>query len=45
MAYLEPEAYSENCQTSMMECFAKKKYLPSALKKVLIFSGYGTFWL
>ena len=23
MLYLEPEAYSENCQTSTMESFAK----------------------
>ena len=23
LAYLEPEAYSEHCQTSAMECFVK----------------------
>ena len=27
---LKPETYSEHCETSMMECFAKKQ-LPSAL--------------
>ena len=37
MAYLEPEAYSENCQTSMMECFAKKNIYLAHLKKFLYF--------
>ena len=27
MAYLEPEIYSEHCQTSTMESFAKDSYL------------------
>ena len=32
MPYLEPEAYSEHCQTPSMECFCKKQLL-STLKK------------
>ena len=31
MAYLEPEAYSEHCQTSTMESFAKHSYLAHLL--------------
>ena len=31
MAYLEPEAYSEHCQTSTMERFAKRAILHSFL--------------
>ena len=34
LAYLEPEAYSEPCQTSTMELFAKK------LTAVIIFTDY-----
>ena len=35
MAYLEPKAYSEYCQTSMMEHFVK---IAPKIKKVVIFS-------
>ena len=43
MAYLEPEAYSDHCQTSTMQCF--EKVATGAFKKVLIFSRDGTFLL
>ena len=42
MTYLEIEAYSENCQTSTMEFFAKK-WLPSALKKSSYIFGKWNF--
>ena len=44
MTYLEIEAYSENCQTSTMEFFAKK-WLPSALKKSPYIFGKWNFQL
>ena len=44
MANLEPEAYSEHCQTSTMECFTKKflyfwemELYGSSIKKFILF--------
>ena len=55
MAYLEPEAYSEHCQTSTMERFAQRNsflahFSAQARKnkkvhpqKIICISGNGTF--
>ena len=37
LGYSEPEAYSESCQTSMMECFEKQ------LTAIIILAGYNYF--
>ena len=40
MAYLEPEAYSEHCQISTMECFTQKYSYLVHLKKFYIFGKW-----
>ena len=34
LTYLEPEAYSEHCQRSMMECLTKNSYLAHFLAQI-----------